>query len=96
MYPSTQLFVFVFPELRHPFGDLRFGGVLGVGFVEFCPRERFRHELYFGEMPCVVVGIFISFAVTRLVHQLRRGVAQVQRHRTVRRVVLDQRRRLYT
>ena len=39
----------------------------------------------------VVVGVFVALAVACLVHQLGRGVAQVQRHGAVGRVVFHER-----
>ena len=42
-------------------------------------------------MPLVVVGVLVPLGIARLLHQPRRGVAQVERHGTVRRVVFDHR-----
>ena len=55
----------------------RLGGVLRVGFVELRARKALGQELLLGEMPDVVVSVFIALAVARLVHQAGRGVAQV-------------------
>ena len=87
------LFIFVLPQLPDACGDLRFGGVAGVRLVEFLAFERFGHELQPGES-AVVVGVFIAFAVPRLIHQLGRGVAQVQGYGPVGRIVFDEGERL--
>ena len=47
------------------------------GFVELRARKALGQELLLGEMPDVVVSVFIALAVARLVHQAGRGVAQV-------------------
>lgn len=63
-----HLLVFVAPECAHAFGDFRFGRVAGVGFVEFGARQRVGQELLLGEVACEIVGVFVAFAVSRLVH----------------------------
>lgn len=67
--------------------------IAGVRLVEFLAFERFGHELRLSES-AVVVGVFIAFAVSCMIHQLGGALRRCRGYRAVGRIVFDEGERL--
>lgn len=48
--------------------------------IEPAARNFLWKEFQIGEIPFIIVGIFISLMVTELLHKTGRGISQMKRH----------------
>lgn len=71
--------------MEHTFLQLGFSRIV-LGMPEAALPDAVGKELLLYEIPFIVMGIFVSFAISQLFHQLGGSIPEMQRNRQIPRL----------